>query len=84
MADIRENVIEWITGDDTITCTFTQRKYINKTQKMAIQMPEKVQIAAENPDGSIVCHMPLKALKLSIITREGVGFAHKEALEAEE
>ena len=84
MADLKENVIEWITGDETITCTLTQRKYINKVQKMTQQTPEKVQIIVENPDGSIVCHLPLKALKLSIITREGTGFARKEAIEPEE
>lgn len=76
--DIHENVIEWITGSDYIACTFTQKKYINKVRKIAIQMPELVPILHENKDGSIFCHLPLKALKLSIITRKGAGFKKKE------
>lgn len=75
MDDIKENVIEWITGDDHIACTFTQKKYITKVRKIALQMPELVPVFHENKDGSIFCHLPLKALKLSIITRKGAGFA---------
>lgn len=72
--DIQENVIEWITGDNHIACTFTQKKYINKVRKIALQMPELVPVFIENKDGSIFCHLPLKALKLSVITRKGAGF----------
>lgn len=64
----RENVIEWVTGDDTITVTLSQRKYITRVRKLAAKLPSLVSILAENPDGSILAHLPLKALKLSIIT----------------
>ena len=34
MNDLKENVIEWITGDEFVSCTFTQRKYITKVRKL--------------------------------------------------
>lgn len=74
MMEVRENVIEWITGEDTISCTFTQKKYINKVRKLRDVHPNLVPIFHENHDGSIFCHLPLKALKLSLKTSvyEGV------------
>lgn len=79
MVGDNENVIEWITGQDYIACTFTQKKYINKVRKIALQTPENVPVFVENKDGSIFCHLPLKALKLSVITRKGAGFGKDEA-----
>jgi hypothetical protein len=66
MVNLKENVIEWITGDDEVTCTFTQRKFITKIRKMMDKQPELVSKFHENKDGSIVCHLPLKALKLYV------------------
>lgn len=67
MTDVRENVIEWLNGEDTITATLNQVRYINKVKKLAIKYPDLVQILVENKDGSIVAHLPLKALKFNII-----------------
>lgn len=61
----RENCIEWLTGDNTITVTLTQRRFISRVKKMAT-MHENVSIEAENADGSIVAHLPIKALHLTI------------------
>lgn len=74
MADIRENCIEWITGDKYISCTFTQKRYITKVRKLADRRPDLVPNFHENTDGSIWCRIPLKALKLYLNTRvhEGV------------
>ena len=74
MTDVKENVIEWITGEDTISCTFTQKKYINKVRKLADKRPDLVPVFVENQDGSIFCHLPLKALKLYLKTsvKQGV------------
>ena len=74
MLEVKENVIEWITGDDHISCTFTQKKYINKVRKLRNISPCLVPVFHENRDGSIFCHLPLKALKLSLKTSvyEGV------------
>ena len=74
MKDFRENIIEWITGEDKIYLTLTQTKYINKVKKLAKTHVNEVEIV-ENKDGSIFATLPLKALKLSIITAQGRGFA---------
>jgi len=65
----RENCIEWITGQDRITVSVTQKKYVNKVKRLA-KMHENDVDFIENTDGSIVAHLPLKALKLSIISSE--------------
>lgn len=65
-----ENVIEWITGQHTISCTFSQGKYIKKVKSLAEKYPDKVKIIKENDDGSIFCKLPIKSLKLSIIERD--------------
>ena len=74
MAELRENCIEWINGQNTITVTLSQKKYINKVKRMAEKHPDLVSILAENDDGSIFAHLPLKALKLSIISRKEEAF----------
>lgn len=63
MDDPRENVIEWITGDDMIACTFTQKKYVNRVRTL-ISTGKIEGDFRENADGSIFCHLPLSALKL--------------------
>lgn len=64
-----ENVIEWISGQTEITCTFTQTKWVNKAKALHEKHPDKVKIIDTNKDGSIVVKLPLKALKLSIIEK---------------
>ena len=66
----QENVIEWIKNNHTATCAFTQIKYVNKIRDLAKRFPDKVEIIAENPDGSIVAHIPVRAVKLQIVERE--------------
>ena len=65
-----ENCIEWISNQHSITCTFSQLKWVNNVKQLQNKHPDKVKIVAENEDGSIVAKMPIKALKLSIIERE--------------
>ena len=65
-----ENCIEWISNQHSITCTFSQLKWVNKVKQLKKKHPDKVKIVAENEDGSIVAKMPIKALKLSIIERD--------------
>ena len=48
-----ENVIEWISGQDEITCTFTQTKWVNKAKALQEKHPDKVKIVDINKDGSI-------------------------------
>ena len=61
---MRENVIEWLNGQQTVTVTFSQPRFINKVKKLA-EVHSEVKIVAENSDGSICAHVPLKFIKLS-------------------
>lgn len=59
-----ENVIEWYTGNDTVTVTFTQSKHKTKIRKLAEQYPNEVEIVAENKDGSLCAHVPLSYIRI--------------------
>lgn len=73
----RENCIEWLTGQDRITVSLTQKKYINKVKTLAKSHENEVDFE-ENTDGSIVAHLPLSALKLSIKTTRNLTVEEKE------
>ena len=73
----KENTIEWLTSQDTITLSLTQQRYITKVRKLKKKFPKLVKIRT-NPDGSIFAKLPLSALKLSIILREGVELSEEE------
>jgi hypothetical protein len=61
-----ENAIEFLRGAETATVTFSQGRFISKIRKLAEKHPDKVQIVAENKDGSIVAHIPVKAIHINI------------------
>ena len=83
MAEFRENVIEWLTGEDRVTCTFTQKRHINRVKKLARTHENEVDFE-ENSDGSIVAHLPLKAVKLYLLPPGGAYFFNKETEEDSE
>lgn len=83
MEVIKENCIEWLNGQDTISVTLNQQRFISKVKKLSKKYPNLVQIEAVNSDGSIFAHLPLKALKLNIISRNVEGFQNKEETEDE-
>jgi len=64
MSELRENVIEWITGDDHVSVTLTDRRYINKVRKLMDELDENERVFVENKDGSIFAHLPLEMVKL--------------------
>jgi hypothetical protein len=64
MSDLRENAIEWYTGQRTITVTISQEKYRNKIKTLA-KTHSEVKIICTNPDGTILAKLPLKYLKIS-------------------
>lgn len=74
MDRLQENLIEWITGSKVATVTFSQKKYINRIKKMAEKYPESVIIEAENDDGSVTAHIPIKAVHLTIYESKNKGF----------
>lgn len=62
-----ENNIEWLTGQGTVTATIHQPRYVHKVQALAEKYPDKVKIDAVNSDGSVLAHLPLKAIRINII-----------------
>ena len=60
-----ENVIEWIRNDSVATVTLSQGRHITRIRKLAATHPEDVQITAENMDGSICAHIPVKYIKFN-------------------
>jgi len=64
----QENVIEWLRNSHTVTATFSQPRFVNKVKELRKKFPDQVEIIHENKDGSIVCHLPLKAIKLNLVT----------------
>ena len=84
MAEIKENVIEWITNDKTITVSLTQKRFINRVKMLAEKHPNLVEIVAENDDGSLCAHLPLRALHLTIYAPNTSGFARVDEEDEEE
>ena len=66
----QENVIEFLKNSDTMTVTFSQGRFVSKVRELSEKFPDAVKIVAENADGSVVAHLPVSALHLSIIKRE--------------
>ena len=64
--DLKENVIEWFTGSKRCTVTFSQKKFINRIKNMVKKGEPEDEIVAENQDGSITAHIPLRAVHLTI------------------
>ena len=70
MADERENAIEWVNGQNRVTVTLSQGRYISKVKRLAIKFPNEVQIVAENEDGTILAHIPLNYIKINRASRD--------------
>lgn len=62
--DFKENNIEWVTGDSTISVTLTSQRHITRIRKLAERKPDEVKIVA-NKDGSIYATLPLSYLKFN-------------------
>ena len=76
---MRENVIEWIDGEDTIAVTLYQKRFVNKVKRLAL-LYDNVVILAENKDGSIFAHLPLEMLKLSPKRKDNLSVEQKSEL----
>ena len=61
--NMNENVIEWLTNDDHIAVTFSQKKYVNKVKKFAKE-DDRIYLV-ENDDGSVFARLPIRYLKLN-------------------
>lgn len=76
---MHENVIEWFDEDDHIAVTLHQKRFVNRVKKLAIK-DKRVQILAENKDGSIFAHLPKEMLKLGIKTKQNLSVEKKAEL----
>ncbi len=63
--DLRENALEWYTGNNMVTVTLSQKRLINKIKKLAQQFPDEVKIDCINDEGTILAHIPLSYLKIT-------------------
>lgn len=82
MDDIRENSIEWYTGDKRIGLTLTQKRYINAAKKLVDHYKAIGDDRADwldNGDGSVYCHLPLECLRLAKKTTRGMSDEQKAA-----
>ena len=70
MDRLKENCIEWLTGQKMIAVTLSQKKYINRVRDMVKKHGEMGCELVENRDGSIFAKLPLSALHLYIITTQ--------------
>ncbi len=61
---VRDNSVEWYTGQTIITATFSQRKWINKIKRLAEKHPDEVTIDGDYED-CILVHMPISYVKIS-------------------
>lgn len=64
-SDLRENSVEWYTGENTITISITQRKMINYILKLAPKYPDEIKIICHPEDnfGTLLARLPLRYLK---------------------
>ena len=67
---MNENIIEWIRDSKYATVTFSQGRYITKIKKLAEKYPDECEIVAENKDGSIMAHIPVKWILISNRSRD--------------
>ena len=65
MADLKENVIEFVQNAETATVTFCQGRYISRIKELAEKKPDECKIVQINRDGSIVAHVPVAWVKIN-------------------
>lgn len=65
MLESKENAIEFLYGDKEATVTFCSPRYVSKIKKLSKDRPEECKIIAENEDGSVVAHVPIRWVKIS-------------------
>lgn len=60
-----ENVIEWEKDGKVATLSLSQRRTITRVKELAEKYPEECQIIAQNKDGSIYAHLPVKWIRIN-------------------
>ena len=60
-----ENAIEFSKDSERATVTFTQGRYKSRIKRLAESHPEECRIIAENEDGSLCAHIPVKWVRIN-------------------
>ena len=63
--ELKENCIEWYTGENIATVSLSQKRYITRLRRIAEKCPQCVEIIAENADGSITARISLACVHLT-------------------
>ncbi len=64
-SDNVENGIEFLKDSKTATVQFCQGRFKTRIRKLAEKYPEECGILAENPDGTLLAHIPVEWVKIS-------------------
>ncbi len=64
-SDNIENGIEFIKDAETAVAQFSQGRFKTRLKRLAAKHPEECQILAENPDGTLLAHIPVEWVKIS-------------------
>ena len=80
MTDIRETGINHIAGEEHVTFFSSERKWINHIKRLKDKFPDEIDIKRENPDGSLVVHIP--ASWFQIKPRKKIQFTEEQIMAA--
>ena len=75
-----ENAVEFLTGDDTCTVSFTNKRFCNKIKRLHDKKPEGFERFEVNPDGSVYARFPLRWLKINPPQEKNLTEEQKDAL----
>ena len=79
---MKETVYEHVQGEDTFTVTAAERSSISMLRRLKEARPDEVEIVAENPDGSLVAHLPYSWMR--IVPKKQVVMSDERRAEAAE
>ena len=76
---MKETVYEHLQGSYTFTVTSAERSVITQIYRLKEARPEEVEIVAENPDGSVMAHMPFEWMRIVPKRRDTLTDEQREA-----
>jgi hypothetical protein len=60
-----ENAIEFLSGEQYVTVTFSNRKHISRIKKLYSERKDEFKYFIENKDGTVCAKLPLKWVKIN-------------------
>lgn len=82
MSDLNETCYEHIAGEATFTVTAAERSSIAMLRRLKEAHPDEVEIVAENPDGSLLAHLPYSWMR--IVPKKKVVMSEEQRAEVAE